>query len=149
MDDIKNLRAEFNTLKEQNDACDEGCETEFEEEYPDYVIEITTKMMSPARCGVYFSKMDIKSIAAECKENILLKQRQRMLADMLKSVFEVKEMEHMFNTIKKFLDKKISYYDELADTFPSSQTIFNEHKEKSKNFKDSLDRILKESKEDI
>jgi hypothetical protein len=147
MDDIKSLREEFDKLRRQNLECESGCESEFEEDYPDYIVEITTKMLSPARCGVNFSKKDIQFIAAQCDEKITLKQRQRMITDMLKSVFTIQEMEKLFQTIKSIIDIKITQYDELSSAFKSSEKFFIPHKDKALKFKKTLDRILNESRE--
>jgi len=147
MNDIKSLREEFDKLRKQNQECDEGCETEFEEDYPDYIIEITTKMLSPERCGVNFSKKDIRFIAAQIDEKITLKQRQRMLTDVLKSVFTIKEMEKLFTNIKSIIDIKLSHYDELSKAFPSSSSFFKPHHDKALKFKDALDRILTDNRE--
>jgi hypothetical protein len=150
MDDIKSLREEFEALRKQNLECeDNSCQTDLEEEFPDYMVEITTKMLSPARCGVYFSKKDIAAIAMECKEIITLKQRQMMITHLLKSIFESEQMEHLFNVIKNYVDIKVSYYDELADTFPSSKSIFSSRKQQAQKFKASLDRILADNKDSL
>ena len=149
MEDIKNLRAEFDKLRKQNQECEEGCETDYDEEFPDYIIEITTKILSPARCGVYFSKKDIRTIGLECDEKIAPKQRQRMITDILKSVFTVEEMEKLFDVIKNHIDIKISYYDELSSAFPSSEKHFIPHKEKALKFKSTLDRILRDNKDSL
>lgn len=149
MDDIKSLREEFDKLRKQNQECEEGCEPEFEEDYPDYLVEITTKMLSPARCGIYFSKKDIRFIASQSDERISLRQRQRMLTDILKSVFTIAEMEKLFSTIKSIIDIKLSQYDELSNAFQSSAIYFTPHKEKALKFKETLDRILAENKEEF
>ena len=147
MDDIKSLREEFDKIRMQNLECEEGCEADFEEDFPDYIVEITTKMLSPARCGVNFSKKDIKFIAAQIDEKVTLKQRQRMLTDVLKSVFKVEEMEKLFDVIKKITDIKIANYDELSTAFPSAENFLTPHKEKAIKFKSTLDRILVDSRE--
>ena len=150
MDDIKSLRAEFEALRKQNLECDDNtCQADYEEEFPDYMVEITTKMLSPARCGVYFSKKDIAAIAMECKEVITLKQRQMMITHLLKSVFEPEQMEHLFNVIKHYIDIKLSYYDELSDTFISSKPFFEERKIQANKFKKALDRILQDNKDSL
>ena len=142
MDDIKSLREEFDKLRKQNQECEDGsCDTEQDEDYPDYLIEITTKMLSPERCGVLFSKKDIRFIAAQCDEKITLKQRQRMLTDVLRSVFTLEEMDKLFTTIKAIIDIKIGHYDELSSSFTASQEFFAPHKEKALKFKKTLDRI--------
>lgn len=146
MDDIKSLREEFEALRKQNLECDENtCQADYEEEFPDYMVEITTKMLSPSRCGVYFSKKDIAGIAMECREMITLKQRQMMITHLLKSVFEPEQMEHLFNVIKNYVDIKTSYYDEFSQTFPSTAEILASRKEQAEKFKRSLDRILRDN----
>ena len=147
MEDIKNLRAEFDRLRKQNQECEEGCDTDLDEEFPDYIVEITTKMLSPARCGVYFSKKDIRAIGLECGEKIAPKQRQRMITDILKSVFTVEEMQKLFDVMKNHVDIKISYYDELSSNFPASKPYFDTHKSKANRFKKMLDRILEDNRE--
>ncbi len=147
MEDIKNLREEFDKLRKQNLECEEGCDTEFEEDFPDYIVEITTKMLSPTRCGIYFSKKDIRSIGLECGEKIAPKQRQRMLTDVLKSVFTLEEMQKLFTSIQNHIDIKLSYYDELSQAFPSSSKFFKPRNDKALKFKQSLNRILEDNKE--
>ena len=150
MDDIKSLREEFDKLRKQNDEamqCADGSCEEFEEYYPDYLIEITTKMLSPARCGVYFSKKDLQFIALKCDEKMMLQQRQRMLTHILKSIFTIEEMERFNNIVKSIIDIKTAQYDELADTFPATSEFFTPHKKLSQSFKDRLDEILEENRE--
>lgn len=149
MEEMKNLREEFDKLRKQNLECEEGCDTELDEEFPDYIVEITTKMLSPTRCGIYFSKTDLRKIALECGEKIAPKQRQRMLTDMLKSVFTVEEMEKLFDAVKEHIDIKLSYYDELANTFPSSNPFFADRKKHAQKFKGTLDRILEDNRDSL
>lgn len=146
MADIDNFREEFNDLINKYQASEsEQCEDEHEEDFPDYIIELKTKMLSPAKCGLYFSKKDIRQIAAEAGENISLKQRDRMLNDLLKSVFDLEEMERMFDIMKGFIDKRITYYDEFSETFDQSAPLFADHRKKALALRKSLDRILDES----
>lgn len=149
MDDIKSLREEFDKLRKQNQECEDGsCDTQ-EEDYPDYLIEITTKMLSPARCGIFFSKKDIRFIAAQSDEKLTLKQRQRMLTDLLRSVFTLEEMHKLFSTIKSIIDIKVAHYDELSTAFPTSAEYFKPHKEKAEKFKQTLDRIYADNEEEF
>ncbi len=147
MNEIKKLREEFDQLRKQNLECEEGCDTDFEEDFPDYIIEITTKMLSPERCGINFSKKDIQFIAAQSDERITLKQRQRMLTDTLKSIFTIEEMEKLFSTINSVIDIKLSRYTELSLAFPSSAKFFEPHNEKAIKFKGALERILTDNRE--
>lgn len=147
-EEIKDFREEFNDIMNKvASTCEDGsCEEEnLDDDFPDYIIELKTKMLSPAKCGIYFSKKDIHNIAKECGENISLKQRDRMVTDLLRSIFNLEEMERVFDTIKGYIDLRITYYDELSSTFPASSPIFDEYKSKALTLRKSLDRILKES----
>lgn len=142
------LRAEFNQLMDKMGACESGeCEEDINdsEEFPDYIIELKTKMLSPQKCGIYFSKYDIRNIAKQCGESISLKQRDRMINDLLKSIFDLEEMENVFDVIRGYIDLRLTYYDELSEAFDKSTPFFNEYKPKALSLRASLDRILKES----
>lgn len=147
MADMDDFRKEFGDMIDKFNACDVGCESEEEQEedFPDYIVELRTKMLSPQKCGIYFSKKDIRRIASEFGENISLKQRDRMLNDLLKSIFTPDEMERLFDIIKGHIDLKITYYDELSNTFSTVSELMEPHKEKAITLKKSLDRIYKES----
>jgi hypothetical protein len=148
MAEFDSFREEFNQLMEKSGCSTDGCEEEEqsgEEEFPDYIIELKTKMLRPEKCGIYFSKHDIRNIAKECGESISLKQRDRMMNDLLKSIFDLEEMERVFDVIKGYIDLRITYYDELSETFDKSAPFFDKYRPKALALKDSLDRILKES----
>ncbi|MCH9812767.1 MAG: hypothetical protein K0U47_02360 [Epsilonproteobacteria bacterium] len=147
MADMDDFRKEFDGIIEQFSGCETNCDTEeeMEEDFPDYIVELKTKMLSPQKCGLYFSKKDIRKIAKECDENISLKQRDRMLNDLLKSIFTPEQMERLFDVIKGYIDLRITYYDELSTVFDASKPLLLPHKEKALTFKKSLDRIFEES----
>ncbi len=144
MDD---LRKEFDALmKKDIDECDDGsCENAYEEEYADYIVELTTKMLVPERCGLYFSKKDFRDLGLAFELSISLKQRVRMITDLLKSIFTIEDMQKMFNNFNTLIDHKIATYNELATTFPSSKTVFENHIHKAEKLKKDLARILDES----
>ena len=143
MAEFDNLREEFdNFMKNQQEACDTGCDLEEDaEEYPDYIVELIKTMMVPQKCGVYFSKKDIQFIGRNFGELIGLKPRERMLKDLLTSFLEPEEMQKMFQNIKDLVDIKVATYDELADNFQHSMPFFNTHKQKALRFKKRLDEI--------
>ncbi len=143
MADFDNLREEFdNFMKTQEEACDTGCDLEEDgEEYPDYVVELVKKMMTPQLCGIYFSKRDIQFIGKTYGELIGLKPRDRMLKDLLTSFLEPEDMQKMFQIIKEVVDIKIAIYDELSDNFRHSEPHLNRYRQKALQFKNRLDRI--------
>ncbi len=149
MHKFDNLREEFENLADSKRAeCAFECDTEEapQEEYPDFVRELTLKMMAPAKCGVYFSKKDIREIGRSFGEMIALKPRERMLKDLLGSVHDAKEMENLFDLVKNHIDLKLAVYDELSDTFGRSRPFFETRKRKAHQLKAALDRILDEIK---
>jgi hypothetical protein len=145
-----NFREEFNEIMDKVMSCDtDECKEDeglTDDDYPDYIIELKTKMLSPQRCGIYFSKKDLRNIAKECGENISLKQRDRMMDDLLRSIFDLEEMERAFDVIRRYIDIRITYYDELSSTFADSKQFFDEYRPKAVALRNSLDRIIKESK---
>ena len=147
MDD---LRKEFEDLMKKDDEdCDDGsCDTEQEkEEYPDYVIELSTKMLVPDRCGIYFSKKDIREMGLANELSISLKQRIRMVTDLLKSIFTHEDMVKTFGIINILIDSRINTYNELSETFPNTKEHFDIHTKKANKLKKDLTRILEDNKE--
>lgn len=147
MDD---LRKEFDELmKKDEEACEgDSCETEQEkEEYPDYIVELTTKMLVPDRCGIYFSKKDFREMGLASELSISLKQRIRMVTDLLKSIFTYDDMVKIFRIINILIDNRIRTYNELSETFPHTKEHFDIHTKKANKLKKDLTRILEDNKE--
>ena len=146
---FEDFREEFNELMDKVMSCEtDECKDDeqlTDEDYPDYIMELKTKMLSPKKCGIYFSKKDLRNIAKECGENISLKQRDRMMDDLLRSIFDLEEMERAFDVIRGYIDLRITYYDELTVAYSTSESFFSEYKPKALALRKSLDRILKES----
>ncbi len=146
---FEDFREEFNEMMDKVMSCetDECSDDEqlSDDDYPDYIMELKTKMLSPARCGIYFSKKDLRNIAKECGENISLKQRDRMMDDLLRSIFDLEEMERTFDVIRGYIDLRITYYDELSNAYNTSKAFFDTYKPKALALRKSLDRIIKES----
>ena len=148
MSEYENLRDEFeHFMRTQHEACEIENEEE-EQDYPYFVLELTTKMMAPAQVGVYFSKKDIREIGRAVDEMIALKPREWMLKNLLSSIITPDDMHTLFETIKTFIDLKIATYDELSDTFDSSAPFFEEHRKKALKLKKRLDTIYSEFKEE-
>jgi hypothetical protein len=145
---MEDLRKEFEELmkKDEDESCEtNSCEKEPLEEYPDFIVELTTQMLVPDRCGIYFSKKDFREMGLANELSISLKQRSRMVTDLLKSIFTKEDMERVFDTIHSLIDYRISIYDELSTHFPASKEHFDSYKQKALTLKKRLDRILRES----
>ena len=147
---MEDLRKEFDDFMKQNQfgTCEsEDCQTEVEEDYPDYIIELKEKMLAPQKAGIYFSKKDFREIGLATQNSISLKQRDRMLSDLLKSIFTYEDMEKVFAVINLLIDQRIENYNELQTTFPHSHSFLDEHKTKAIKLQKTLSKILEENKE--
>ena len=86
--DLNELRSEFEQLQKnlQEGSCDNGsCVTdENREDYPDYLIAMYKEVMPPVKSGVYFSRWDLKAMAAELDEHFALDVRERMFQNFMR-----------------------------------------------------------------
>ncbi len=146
-DDIKK---EFDALKEkrvEEEACEIGCDISDEE--PEGFIESVQKyMLAPAKCGIYFSRLDIKVIGLEFGEDVQIRERKRMLRDILRAVTSKDELKRLFGIIDKTAQEKMAVYDELGGYFPHSKAIFDNFKNRYGSFK-SLQKKILEDFEDV
>jgi len=82
MNDMNELRSEFETMQQKmrEDACvtQESFADEGPEDYPDYLVALYKEIMPPVKSGIYFSKWDLKGMAAEIDESFALDVRERM-----------------------------------------------------------------------
>jgi hypothetical protein len=147
MDD---LRKEFDAwmTKDDDECCDVNQEPKQEEEYADYIVELTTIMLVPQRCGIFFSKKDLRAVGLTSELSISLKQRIRMITDLLKSIFSHDEMKKMFDSFHIIIDERIATYEELSSEYPHTKELFQTHIVKAKSLKKRLNRILVESNPD-
>ena len=145
---LDDLRKEFDALKaakslQEEEACEIGCETAEGEE--EGFIELVQKyMLAPVKCGVYYSRLDIKVIGLMIEEDVQVRERKRMLRDILRSITSKEELENLFNVIKQMGMEKIAIYDQLAENFPHSKPIFDQKKQSFNQFTKVLDEILED-----
>ncbi len=140
----------FEDLKKDFENFDEKClinrrdEDEEEMEGEGFMEIIRKEMLSPALCGFYYSRLDIKAASDLFGESVQVRERRRMLRDLLKSILSKEDMERLFEIFKAQIDHKLSVYRELGENFPSSREIFEENEKKAEKFKRKLDKILEE-----
>ncbi|WP_187647113.1 hypothetical protein [Nitrosophilus labii] len=141
------LKKEFEDFKKTN--CENECDENIEDE--GFIQSVQKMMLAPVNCGVYFSRLDIKVIGLEFDEDVQIRERKRMLRDIMRAITSKKSLEKFFDIVKKHTDAKLSIYEELVQSFPASEKIFKDKFEKAEKFKKSLDKILKdfEGVEDI
>lgn len=140
MKDIENLEDEFNNFFESKNSCVTNCD-DSEEEYPSFFEELISIILVPNRCGLYFSRFDLKIIASACGEQIMIRERKRMLKDILKSILSQEDIEQLFIATTKMVDAKVDTYRSLIEHYPSTHASFKEFIQKSDAFKERLKRI--------
>ena len=145
-DDLKEFRSEFEAIKKEHlESCESGeCETPQEsfDDYPDYVRAIYAEVMPPIKSGIYFSRWDIKGMAAEVDEHIVMDTRERMYQHFMRFISTPEDMKNVINEFNKHIDMKCNLYREYIDKYPSTKEIFDKKIEKAENAKKYLDKVF-------
>jgi len=144
--DLNEFKTEFEAMKKQVfDNCDDGsCETPQEsfDDYPDYVRAIYAEVMPPVKSGIYFSRWDIKGMAAELDEHILMDTRERMFQHYMRFISTKQDMLDVIEQFNKHIDMKCDLYREYMDRYPSTKEIFDIKIQKANRAKEFLQKIL-------
>jgi hypothetical protein len=146
--DLSQFRNEFEAIKKQAfESCDNGsCETEQATEsfddYPDYVRAIYAEVMPPIKSGIYFSRWDIKGMAAELDEHIVIDVRERMFQHFMRFIVTKDDMQDVVNQFKKHIDMKCDLYKEYMQKYPSTSAIFETKITKASRAKEFLDKMI-------
>ena len=150
--DYEDIRNEFENFKKQ---CNIPFSSDEQEEESDdleddsgFMAQVRKALLPPAKCGVYLSRLDIKVIGLKFGEDVQVRERKRMLRDIMRAITSKEKLELFFNIIKEEVDSKTKIYDELIEQFPISKEIFEDKKEKAQRFKEKLDKILSEVEEE-
>jgi hypothetical protein len=146
--DINELRSEFEVMqkKMQDDACvvPESINDESKEGYPDYLVALYKEIMPPVKSGIYFSKWDMKGMAAEIDESFSLDVRERMFKKFMQWVATPDDMQLVIEQFKKNIDMKCTLYSEYSQKYPSMKMIFDPKIEKAQNAKKYMDKVYLE-----
>lgn len=147
--DLNDLRGEFEKLQKNNmqEDCNDGsCITDEEnrEEYPDYLVAMYKEVMPPVKSGIYFSRWDLKAMAAELDEHFALDVRERMFNKFMQWVATPDDMKLVMEQFNKNIDMKCELYREYAERYPSSQDIFDKKINKAQSTKKYLDEVFEE-----
>lgn len=146
--DLNELRSEFEALQKnmQQEGCDDGsCITdENREDYPDYLVAMYKEVMPPVKSGVYFSRWDLKAMAAELDEHFALDVRERMFQNFMRWIATPDDMKLVMDQFVKNMDMKCDLYREYSERFPSTKPIFDKKIEKVENTKKYLDKVFVE-----
>ncbi|WP_428746158.1 hypothetical protein [Sulfurimonas sp.] len=148
MKDFNELRSEFEQLQRnmQLNCDDESCLTDEEsrEDYPDYLVAMYKEVMPPVKSGIYFSRWDLKAMAAELDEHFALDVRERMFKKFMQWVATPDDMKQVMNQFRKNIDIKCELYQEYADKYPASKEIFEKKIKKAHSTKKYLDTVFEE-----
>ena len=147
--DLNSLRSEFEELQKramQSDCGDGSCVTDEEsrEDYPDYLAAIYDEIMPPVKSGIYFSRWDLKAMAAELDEHFALDVRERMFKKFMQWVATPDDMSLVIDQFKKNIDMKCDLYKEYSEKYPASKEIFDTKIKKAESAKRYLDKVFVE-----
>jgi len=144
--DLNDLRSDFENLqRSMQERCDDGCrDEESYEDYPDYLAAIYTEVMPPVKSGIYFSRWDLKSMAAELDESFALDVRERMFKRFMQWVGTPDDMKLVIEQFKKNIDSKCDAYREYSQKYPSTKEIFDAKITKAQSAKKYLDKVYTE-----
>jgi len=145
--DLSEFRNEFEAMKKHAFDCEDGsCETEQPQEtfddYPDYVRAIYAEVMPPIKSGIYFSRWDIKGMAAELDEHIVMDTRERMFQHFMRFIITRDDMENVIEQFNKHIDMKCGLYNEYSEKYPHSKAIFDVKIQKAARAKEFLQKML-------
>lgn len=153
--DINELKAEFDkfvreqcTLDPENQQQnpDQGDAID-EEPVPSFVDELTDKLLAPAQCGAYISRLDIKRIAEAVDESLPIKERKKMIKALFRHTTTRQYLRDTFDEFNRHLNGRILIYKELSEAFPASKPIFDEFSAKIKKTQKSFDQIVEDFEE--
>ncbi|ABB44768.1 hypothetical protein Suden_1491 [Sulfurimonas denitrificans DSM 1251] len=154
-EDLSDLRAEFDKFvksscsidSEGSQNGDETTDKEDEVPVPQFVDALSTKLLAPAISGVYLSRLDIKRIAEAIDESIPIKERVKMVRALFRHTNSKEFLRGAFSEINRHINGRILIYEELAEAFPASSSIFEEQIVKAKNSMKMFDQIIEDFEE--
>lgn len=147
--DLNDLRSDFEEIQKRNsllECADGSCVTDEEsnEDYPDYLKAIYAEIMPPQKSGTYFSRWDLKTMAAELDESFALDVRERMFKNFMQWIATPDDMKAVISEFKKLIDIKCDIYREYSEKYPASKEIFDVKIKKADNAKKYLDKVYVE-----
>ena len=147
--DLNELRGEFAELQRQNmqSDCEDGScmsDEQSREDYPDYLAAIFTEVMPPIKSGIYISRWDLKTMAAQLNETFALDVRERMFQKFMQWVATPDDMKLVIEQFYNNIDAKCDMYKEFSLKYPSTKEIFDKKITKAESSKKYLDKVYTE-----
>lgn len=148
-EDVNQLRAEFEEIQrrqEEENCALEGCMSDDDqrEDYPDYLKAMYAEVMPPAKSGIYFSRWDIKKMAAQLDEHIIVDVRERMFQNFMRFIVSREDMENVIEEFNAHIDSKTDLYKEYIEKYPAVAVVMNDKIDKAEKTKKYLQKILSE-----
>jgi len=149
---IDSIKEEFENFRNN---CGSSCITQEENEVEDeqeesgFIGIVQKYLLAPNRCGVYLSRLDIKAIGLAFGEDVQVRERKRMIRDILKAVTSKEKLIKVFSIIKEAVDTKLDAYENIIKTFPKTKELFEDKFKKAENFKKVLDKIVDDIDEEV
>ena len=146
--DLNELRNEFEMMQQQamQDACVDGScvEDNDYEDYPDYLRAIYAEIIPPAKSGIYFSRWDLKRMAAELDESFAIDVRERMFKNFMQWIATPEDMLAVVTQFKNHIDMKCDLYKEYSEKYPAMKELFDPKIQKAEKAKKYLDKVYVE-----
>ena len=146
--DLNELRNEFEMMQKQamQASCDDGScvEDDDYEDYPDYLRAIYAEIMPPVKSGIYFSRWDLKRMAAELDESFAIDVRERMFKNFMQWIATPEDMLAVIGQFKGHMDMKCDLYKEYIEKYPAMKEIFEPKIQKAQKAKKYLDKVYVE-----
>ena len=147
--DFDKLKDEFEAFSKCGTSYTSDEEEVEVEDEGGFIATVQKYLLPPAMCGVYLSRLDIKVIGLKFNEDVQIRERKRMIRDILKAVTTKEDLEEVFSYIKDAVDEKLLAYDEIVKNFPVTSELFEDKKKKAENFKRVLDKIVIDFEEEL
>ncbi len=154
-EELESLRAEFEQFVRNECAInpEEGQNSQGQgdaadtEPAPAFVDDLQDRLLSPAKSGVYLSRLDIKRIAEAIDESLPVKERKKMLKALFRHTTSKAYLRSAFDEISRHLEGRMMIYRELSQAFPASASIFEGWCVKIEKIRKMFDQIVEDFEE--
>ena len=153
MDNINDLRKEFENISEQNfngnsAFCADGqCDSDEEvdlRDYPSYTEALYAKLIAPHVSGIYISRWDIKDIALVAGDSMAIHPRKRMFELLMKFATSKENMQSVLDALEAHMEDKIGIYSEFIVNYPHSAEVFQPKIDKARKTMKLFPQIMEE-----
>lgn len=150
LNNLDDLRKEFEqmagscTLNPEQEQQRRDEEDEENEDIPNYIEELQKKLLAPSIAGVYLTRIDLKRIADDLDESLPIKDRKKMLRALMRHTTTGETLQEIFDVTNRYIDGRALIYEELAQSFPASASIFEGYIAKSNKTKKMFERIVED-----